>query len=200
MATTEQRSTERPGGRSARVQAAVHQAVTQLVCDPNHEPITIPAVAALAGVNPTSIYRRWGDVTQLLTDVAVSQLDSPAHVPDTGGIDGDLHGWAEAVLDRLKQPGGIAFLRTAVNVAASEESRRRCLRHRRDELNVLLARAASRGETVPDRELVVDRVLAPLYFRVLFDIPGTDAAYARDLVDGALREMAQAEPVNTSAK
>jgi AcrR family transcriptional regulator len=193
MATTEQR-TERPGGRSARVQAAVRKAVTELICDPDHEPVTIPAVAARAGVNPTSIYRRWGDVQQLLSDIAVTELDTATDVPDTGGLVGDLHGWAENVLAYLQRPGGIAFLRTAVNVAVDEEGRQRCLRNRRAELDVLLGRAAARGDTVPDREVLTDRVLAPLYFRVLFGIPCTGPDYARGLVDAVLAETGQASP------
>ncbi len=199
MATTEQRG-GRPGGRSARVQAAVRKAVTELICDPDHEPITIPAVAARAGVNATSIYRRWGDVQQLLSEIAVTELDAETDVPDTGNLADDLHGWAENVLAYLRRPGGIAFLRTAVNVAVDEDGRQRCLRNRRAELDVLLDRAAGRGETVPASDVLTDRVLAPLYFRVLFGIPCTGPDYARDLVDAVLAEMPQASPVNTSSR
>ena len=34
--------------------------------------MTIPEVAELAGVNPTSIYRRWGTIDALLGEVAVA--------------------------------------------------------------------------------------------------------------------------------
>lgn len=202
MATTEQGHatdrTERPGGRSARVQAAVRQAVTELICDPGHEPITIPVVAARAGVNATSIYRRWGDVQQLLTDIAVTELDSVTEIPDTGNLSDDLHEWADEVLAYLCRPGGIAFLRTAVNVAVDEDGRQRCLRNRRAQLEVMLGRAAQRDEPAPSRDLMLDRVVAPLYFRVLFGIPDTDSAYARRLVDDVLTD--QTAPSNTSAR
>ena len=59
----------RPGGRSAKVTAAVHQAVLDLLAA--GEPLTIPQVAARAGVNATSVYRRWGDVPALLADTAL---------------------------------------------------------------------------------------------------------------------------------
>jgi AcrR family transcriptional regulator len=190
MAITEQqRSAERPGGRSARVQAAVRQAVIELICEPEREQITIPVVAARAGVNPTSIYRRWGDVHQLLSDIAVSELDADTTVPDTGNLADDLHEWVEEVLAYLQRPGGIAFLRTAVHLAVDEEGRQRCLRNRRLQLDVMLGRAAERGEPAPAPAVLTDRVLAPLYFRVLFGIPGTDPAFARRLVDGVLAEV-----------
>jgi AcrR family transcriptional regulator len=199
MVSTQQRGTERPGGRSARVQAAVRQAVTELICDPGHEPVTIPAVATRAGVNPTSIYRRWGDINGLLSDIAITELDRDTDVPDTGGVEGDLRAWAERVLEYLKRPGGISFLRTAVNTAVDEEGRQRCLRNRRTQLGILLGRAVERGEDVPRLDRVMDRVVAPLYFRVLFGIPGTDATYARGLADEVLAER-YASPENTSAR
>jgi AcrR family transcriptional regulator len=189
MVTTEHRGTERPGGRSARVQAAVHQAVTELICQPGTEPLTIPAVAVRAGVNPTSIYRRWGDVQQLLAEVAETELTADTHVPDTGALRRDLHEWAEQVLDYLNQPGGIAFLRTVVNISVDEGRRQRCLRARRVQLELILRRAADRGEAVPALDTVMDRVLAPLYFRVLFGIPDTHADYARGLADEVLGEV-----------
>jgi AcrR family transcriptional regulator len=170
------------------VQAAVRKAVTELICDPGHEPVTIPAVATRAGVNPTSIYRRWGDINTLLSDIAVSELDGDAIVPDTGNLGEDMHVWAEQVLAHLKRPGGIAFLRTAVNVMVDEEGRQRCLRNRRSELGRMLGRAVERGEPVPRVDRVMDRVVAPLYFRVLFGIPDTDSTYARGLADEVLAE------------
>lgn len=199
MATTQQRGSERPGGRSARVRAAVRAAVTELICDPGHEPMTIPVVAAKAGVNPTSIYRRWGDIQCLLTDIAVSELDADTDVPDTGDLVEDLHVWVEQVLAHLERPGGISFLRTAVNVAVDEEGRQRCLRNRRTQLGLMLGKAVERGEPVPRLDRVLDRVVAPLYFRVLFGIPDTDPDYARGLVDEVLAER-YAGPSNTSAR
>ncbi len=199
MVTTQQRSSERPGGRSARVQAAVRDAVVELICDPGHEPVTIPIVAARAGVNPTSIYRRWGDINGLLSDIAVAELDADTDVPDTGTLVDDLHVWAEQVLDYLKRPGGISFLRTAVNVAVDEEGRQRCLRNRRSQLGLMLGRAVERGDDVPRLDRVMDRVVAPLYFRVLFGVPDTDAAYARGLVDDVLAGQSPRSPSITSA-
>ena len=48
----------RPDGRSARVQAAVHQAASELLALHGRESLTVPAVAARARVTPSTIYRR----------------------------------------------------------------------------------------------------------------------------------------------
>ena len=61
------RRTRRPGGRSARVQAAVYAAVGELVSEGHRDSVTVPQVAERAGVNPTSVYRRWGSVDALMS-------------------------------------------------------------------------------------------------------------------------------------
>ncbi|WP_411144303.1 hypothetical protein [Streptomyces sp. x-80] len=43
---------------------------------------------------------------------------------------------------------------------------------------MILDAARDRGETPPPLE----RIVAPLYFRVVFSVPGTDEMYARALV------------------
>ena len=63
----------RPGGRSARVRDAVHKAVVELLADGEID-VAIPKIAERAGVNPTSIYRRWGSRDHLLLDAAVTRL------------------------------------------------------------------------------------------------------------------------------
>lgn len=58
----------RPGGRAARIQAAVQEAVDALKQEMPSSAITVPMVACRAGVTPSTIYRRWGDVSQLLAE------------------------------------------------------------------------------------------------------------------------------------
>ncbi len=189
MAAIEQRSAVRPGGRSARVQAAVYQAVTDLIGEQGHEHVTIPAVAARAGVNPTSIYRRWGDARQLLAAVAVTRLTADGALPDTGSLRGDLTAWAEGLLADISKPDGLASLRTVVN-AADRHCRGLCLRERNDQVAAMLQRGRDRGEPSLALPEVVDHLVAPLYFRVLFGIQPTDEAYAEALVDKLLADAA----------
>ena len=49
--------TPRPGGRSARVQAAVHAATADLIAAHGRAALTVPLIAARAGVTPSTIYR-----------------------------------------------------------------------------------------------------------------------------------------------
>src|SRR5271168_5422754 len=81
----------RTGGRSARVVAAVHDAVNELVGQGNPRQVTVAEIAERAGVNPTSIYRRWGTLEALVLDVEAARLPP---IPDTGNLRGDLLAYA----------------------------------------------------------------------------------------------------------
>ncbi|SFW74591.1 TetR/AcrR family transcriptional regulator [Amycolatopsis australiensis] len=173
----------RPGGRSARVRAAVHRATVELVQESGADKVTIPAVARRAGVNPSSVYRRWGTTAALLADVAAQQHEEGA--PELlGDLRGDLERTAVWTLADLTRPGGVAFFRA--EVAPDVDDRRaglsECLRRVSGRFRIALEAAAERGEKTPSLEQVLDRVVAPIYFRVVFSIPETDEDYARALV------------------
>ncbi|MFH9403829.1 TetR/AcrR family transcriptional regulator [Streptomyces sp. NPDC017638] len=175
--------TSRPGGRSARVRAAVHRAVVELVQETGADKVTIPAVARRAGVNPSSLYRRWGTASALLADVADRRQDE--ETPELlGDLRADLERVAVWTLTDLSRPGGVAFFRADVapDVDERRAGLRACLERVSARFQGPLDAAARRGETPPTLERVLDRIVAPLYFRVVFSVPGTDERYARELV------------------
>ncbi|MFD0547358.1 TetR/AcrR family transcriptional regulator [Streptomyces mexicanus] len=176
----------RPGGRSARVQAAVHAAVRDLASEVGRDALTVPLVAQRAGVTPSTIYRRWGDLQELLSDVAVERLRPDTAPQDHGSLGSDLTAWAEQFLDEMASPTGRAYIRDALLGDPDGSNAGQCSAYAADQIDVILARAAGRGEDVPDVETVVDAVVAPLMYRILFRPDGLDTAYARRLVAGVL--------------
>lgn len=193
------RKDTRPGGRSARVRAAIHQATVDLVQEIGPEKVTIPAVARRAGVNPSSVYRRWGTTSALLADVAAQRQGDGA--PELlGDLRKDLEQVAVWTLDDLSQPGGVAFFRAEVapDVDERRAGLRECLERVSTRFHAALQAAADRGEPAPPLEKVLDRVVAPLYFRVVFSIPETNEDYARGLVS-QLCDSAQAAPATPHA-
>ncbi|MFD7919013.1 TetR/AcrR family transcriptional regulator [Streptomyces sp. NPDC059740] len=182
-------STRRPGGRSTRVRAAVHSAVVALVGERGADQVTLPAVAQRAGVNPSTLYRRWGTLAALLADVAEHRGEAGAP-PLAGDLRADLENQAVWTLAELSRPGGIAFFRAEVapDVDERHDGLRECLRRVSERFRPVLESARERGDAPPALEQVLDRIVAPLYFRVVFSIPGTDEAYARALVADFLGE------------
>ncbi|MFD5571074.1 TetR-like C-terminal domain-containing protein [Streptomyces cadmiisoli] len=98
----------------------------------------------------------------------------------------DLATWAVDLLDHISAPERAASLRTVIHATADGEVRDRCLRKRSDQLDLIIERARARGESGPTADQVMNHVLAPLHFRVLFGVAGTDGACARALVDDLL--------------
>ncbi|GAB1332164.1 TetR/AcrR family transcriptional regulator [Streptomyces sennicomposti] len=179
----------RPGGRSARVGAQVHQAVTDLINERGYGNFTVGDVAARAGVADSSVYRRWGGLEALLTDVALTRLNAQSPMPDTGSLAGDLRTYAAQVAREITGPDGLALLRLAVALAGTGDQgaqARDALRAERTrQLQSMFDRARGRGEDPPDAFDFLDHVLAPMYIRVLFGMELTPG-YVDGLVDRML--------------
>jgi AcrR family transcriptional regulator len=176
----------RPGGRSARVRAAVHRAVVDLLGEQPAEALTIPVIAARAGVHPTTVYRRWRTLGELLADVAASRFAGDLVVPDTGELRGDLEKWAGDVATDLADPDTLAVLRAAIG-AAGVEGGHACVADRHDQLKAMLRRDVERGGSERDLERVADSLLGPLYYRAIFTETPMSAKWVQEIVDDLLR-------------
>jgi AcrR family transcriptional regulator len=161
------RQGSRPGGRSARVQASVQAAVRELLATTDRAEITIPAVAARAGVTPSTIYRRWGDLPELLADVAVERLRPDGEPADTGDVRADLETWAEQYAEEMSSVPGRELIRDVL--AATPTGAAQCCAFSRAQIETIVGRAAARQEPFPDAETVLDGVVAPILYRILFD-------------------------------
>ena len=61
-----QAAAKRPGGRSARVQAAVFEAAAELLSEPDWSRISMARIAERAAVTSSTVYRRWGSLENLI--------------------------------------------------------------------------------------------------------------------------------------
>jgi AcrR family transcriptional regulator len=179
--TEEREVRKRPGGRSARVAAAVHDAVNELLAEAGPGGFTVADVARRAGVNPTSIYRRWGSLEAVILDVEAARLQD---VADTGTLHDDLLAYAETAAADIARPGGMAFLQALIGARDLPlEQRFAPLFKRAKQFQDMLDRARDRGEPTLDYTAVVDCILAPIYFRILtgrgFDPGDLDAFVQR---------------------
>ncbi|WP_433246265.1 TetR/AcrR family transcriptional regulator [Streptosporangium sp. CA-135522] len=184
---SERQRARRPGGRSVRVRAMAHQAVTDPVGERGYGNFTVGDVAARTGVADTSIYRRWGTLETLLMDVAVTWLTTTSPIPDTGSLDGDLRTYAANVARDITGPDGLAVLRLVIALSTAGQqglhARDAFLAERARQLQVMLDRAGDRGEHPPDGLEILDHVLAPMYIRILFGAGPLTTAYVGGLVD-----------------
>ncbi|HEY4268339.1 MAG TPA: TetR/AcrR family transcriptional regulator [Galbitalea sp.] len=155
---------KRPGGRSAAVLHSVKLAVEELVEERGRERVTIPMVAERAGVNPTSVYRRWGDLQTMINDIATYRLDPQRPIPETGTLRADLTEWAREIVTHYSNPVNAALLRGGAASAGETESD--CLRNRRAEAGMLVERYGEDATVSVDQ--VINHLVAPIIYRVIF--------------------------------
>jgi len=180
MIASSEQPRRRPGGRTARVRAQVHEAALELLGADPPEEVTIPRVAELAGVHQATVYRRWGNVAGLVDEVVAGRLGEVAPIPDTGTLRGDLELAAVRFAEAIA-PLGTTMMRAAALAAPTAEAPV-ALRTRADQLQAMLDRAAARGEKTPTIAELLEGITAPLYLHPLFFGRPADADHARELV------------------
>ena len=193
------RAIPRPGGRSARVQAAVHQATTDLLAQHGRAALTVPLIAARAGVTPSTIYRRWGELADLLADVAVERMRPDGDPVDTGSVGGDLLAWVEQYRDEMSSEVGLGMM---LDVLAAQGGRPvegrslvpcQCAAFTAAQIETIVARGIARGEPVPEVDTVMDTVVSPIIYRALFGPPTMPAERAQALVATCMKTARKAK-------
>ena len=172
----------RVGGRSARIQGAVHEAVTRLGAATPRDELTVPQIAAAAGVTPSTIYRRWGDLSALFADVAVQRLRPIADPEDTGSMTSDLRAFIEQFMEEMSSPVGRELMRDVFSQPGDAHSAQ-CGCFTADHLKTIAERAKARGETPFDIDEVIDHVIAPIIYHILYGGRKLTLDYCHALLD-----------------
>jgi AcrR family transcriptional regulator len=167
------------------VLTAIYTAVGELV-GTGADRISFPVIAERAGVNPTTLYRRWPDVNALLEEVAVAALtrDGDA-LPDTGSFEQDLTAWASVIARDVTRPERVRYMRAMVAARVDLVVHCAVTEKRGEQAAEMVRRAHERGEQTPTVPQILDHVIAPLYHHVVFALPA-DEQYARRLVRDVL--------------
>ncbi|MFJ8162313.1 TetR/AcrR family transcriptional regulator [Streptomyces sp. NPDC096136] len=177
--------TVRPGGRTARVRAAVLDAAGDMLAEQGFHGLDLAEVARRAEVGKTTVYRRWGTVAGLVADLLTDMAEQSLPRTDTGSLAEDLLANARLVLRTLTDPRQGPLFK-AVIAAATGDARTAEALHRFYEVRVAewapcVQEAVARGELPEDTDAaeVVRAVSAPLYYRLLTTDAPLDEAAAR---------------------
>jgi AcrR family transcriptional regulator len=203
MSDTSSTKRSRPGGRSARVVAAVHAATFELLEEDGFENLQLSAVADRAKVNRTTVYRRWPSRVDLVAELLTTFTE--LHVPDpqTGSLERDLVVLLSEIADALRSRAIRSVLRSGTEAAENDPQIRRAqdaFWERRFRLSgVIVERAIASGELPDgsDSRALLELAAGPIYVRALFTADPIDDDYIARLVDRVLRafEIRSAEPV-----
>ncbi|MFJ7301965.1 TetR/AcrR family transcriptional regulator [Streptomyces sp. NPDC099088] len=165
--------TVRPGGRTARVRAAVLRAAGDVLAEEGFAHLDLADVARRAEVGKTTVYRRWGSVTALVADLLGDMAEQSLPRADTGSVLGDLRANADLVRRTLADPRQGALFRAVIAAGACDartaEAFRRFYAVRVAEWAPCVEQGVSRGELPvgTDAGAVVRAVSAPLYYGLL---------------------------------
>ncbi|WP_062214142.1 TetR/AcrR family transcriptional regulator [Streptomyces sp. NBRC 109706] len=193
--------TARPGGRTARVREAVLRATGDALIEHGFARLDLGDIARRADVGRTTVYRRWGTPTGLITDLLTEWAETSLPRADTGSLLGDLKANGRLVQRTLTDPRQGPLFRAVITAASCDprtaEALHRFYRVRIAEWTPCVNQAIERGELSgdTDAEEVVRAVSAPLYYRLLasgdpIDQPTADraaTAAAAAAVAGAYR-------------
>lgn len=111
-----------------------------------------------------------GDMQQLFAAMATSRL-VPGPVEDTGSLAGDLGTWLESQVEDFSSPLGRQILR---DIVADYPATLRYFDILKEHLETIRGAAARRGEEAPAVDDIVDMVVAPIIYRILFTDPTTE--------------------------
>lgn len=193
MTTRPTEGRARPGGRAARVVEAVHGAAFALLDEVGYEQFQLPDVAERAGVNKTTVYRRWPTKVALVADLLSTLMQSDVAAPDTGSIQTDLEILLTEVADVLNRRALRSVLRAAMTLGEEDQAVRQAQRDFFEERfrlsGVIVERAVARGElpTDTDPRRLLELAASTIYFRLLFAGESTGPDDLRDLVSTCLR-------------
>lgn len=174
----------RPGGRTARVRAAVLDAAGDALAENGMDALDLTDVARRAGVGRTTVYRRWGSVPALVADLLQDMAEQSQTRVETGSLLKDLVANARLVRNTLAHPRQGPLFKAIIAAATCDERTAQALHHfyevRIREWAPCVAQAVERSELPEgtDPHEVVRAVSAPLYYRLLVTGEPLDEAAA----------------------
>jgi AcrR family transcriptional regulator len=160
----------RPGGRTADVTARVHQAITDLLVEGGMEACTFTAVAERAGIERSTLYRRFPDRWDAIIETWMERARMDV-MPDLGAsFAEDLASVLRKLVEVLGSRLGPALLRVAAELRARHDTdySRAYFDARMAQLEPMFKAAIARGELPADvdREALFTAAAGPIYFRM----------------------------------
>jgi AcrR family transcriptional regulator len=163
----------RPGGRAARVRAAVLATARDEFAEFGYGGLSPSRIAARAGVNRSTIRHRWASLDDLLAEALIEHVAEAIPAPDTGHVRDDLQQLLRSIAGYVGTEAARARIHALVGDAARSPAIGAIVksvwtaRFRIGE--EVIARAVARGEVGADvpPAAIVTTLVGPLYVRLL---------------------------------
>jgi AcrR family transcriptional regulator len=188
----------RPGGRTAEVTHRVHDAIIELLVEGGVQSCTFSAVAERAGIERSTMYRRFPDRWEAIIDALMERAAADV-MPDLGdSFADDLRSVLRKLRDTLQSPLGPAVLAVAIELqsGSAQDYPRAYFDRRMGQLAPMFDAAVARGELAPnvDKETLFSLAAGPVYFRTFIAARAVDDAFIDHLVESLCRIYCAARP------
>lgn len=182
------RPAKAPLVRGEPVVERVLSAAIEELARSGYKALRVEEVARRAGVNKTTVYRRWPEKTALVRDALWTYASESIVLPSTGSLRDDLVALGKAATELFARPAGQSITRILVAEGSDPEvaELKRALRTRHEAIpRAVIAAAVDRGELArgQDYELLFQAFMGTLHHRLFFEGSRIDAAYLARLVD-----------------
>jgi AcrR family transcriptional regulator len=178
------------------VRAAAIDATLDELADRGYSALSLEGVARRAGVNKTTLYRRWGTRENLVLEAMLERAGERISVPATGSLRRDLLELARTAAANAATPE-VAAMARAVAAESPRDGRLAAANSRfwaeRLALDaVIVERAIERGEVRADADpsRVIEAVLGPIHLRLLLTGESVTPSFLEGIVDQVLNGVA----------
>lgn len=188
--STEMVKHRRPGGRTAEVSRRVNDAILDLVFEGGIAACTFAAVAERAGVERSTLYRRYGDRWGMMVDATLSHSEEIPPV-SLGSFREDLRLLLHRMAEILATPLGPALwsVGAALRAEMAPEHRERFWRAPLMQILPIIEAARERGELPRnvDPEEILASALGAVHLRMLLMGQQLNLQTIDRIVDGVCR-------------
>jgi AcrR family transcriptional regulator len=178
---------KRPGGRAADVTRRINEALIELLAEGGLEACTFQNVAARAGIDRSTLYRRNPDRWPAIVDAIIQMAERETAPFDTGAFRTDLASTLVNLARVLNSPIGPSLMEVAgaLQLGVAPGQAERFWDSRRKQLAPMFEKATARGELPDDvdRDELFAMAAGPIYFRKFVSSQPLTDDWVRKVVD-----------------
>jgi AcrR family transcriptional regulator len=187
----------RPGGRTADVTRRINQAVLDLLIEGGVDACTFQNVAARAGIERSTLYRRNPDRWRTIVDAIIDMADRETPFYDSGSFRADLNDTLHQLAAILSGPLGSPIMAVAAALQAGHapEETKRFWANRQTQIRPMFEAAIARDELPADidQDDVFAMAAGPLFFRTFVIGRPADDEFIAKVVDLVCRRYCPAD-------
>eukprot|EP00903_Cladosiphon_okamuranus_P001952 g1950.t1 len=171
-----QKTSRKPAGAAVlqdSVTNAIHRALFEEWAQTGYAALRMERIAARAGVGKAALYRRCKSKLELVIEAVKATATNITPIPDSGSFQGDVRLLIRRLAATIRHPLVRRILPDLhAELARSSELTElleRVTHDRRTQATIMIDRAIARRELPEDtdRRIILDLLIAPLYWRVI---------------------------------